>query len=92
MDTAIYLTHACEIWVDGGDWRFSKPTGRYVEVLAGEVRDFGGNTLFAGTADECAATKWRVSAVLVPTDWRPVAGTVAGCKHQWGPVFSEKPE
>lgn len=87
MDTAIYLTHACEIWSDDT----LGPTGKYAEVLAGEVRDFGGNTLFAGTADECAATSWRVSAVMVPTDWRPVAGTVAGCKHQWGMVFSGKP-
>jgi len=92
VDTAIHLTHACEIWSEGNDWQFSGPTGKYAEVLAGEVRDFGGNTLFAGTADECVATKWRVSTVLTPTDWRPVAGTVAGCDHQWGWVMGEKPE
>lgn len=49
MDAAIHLTHACEIWSEGNDWQFSKPTGKYAEVLAGEVRDFVGNTLFAGT-------------------------------------------
>lgn len=87
MATAIHLTHACEIWSDDA----RGPTGKHAEVLAGEVRDFGGNTLFAGTADECVETKWRVSTVLTPTDWRPVAGIVAGCVHQWGWVMGEKP-
>lgn len=62
--TAIHLAHAAEIFTAAG------PTGNVAEVLRGEVRDYGGNVLFAGTADECVANRatWRIPTRLVPTE------------------------
>jgi hypothetical protein len=78
--TAVHLTHAAELWTAEG------ATGRHVEVIRGEVRDHGGNVLFAGTAEECVAKSYRVPTRLVPTEWREV-GEVAGADHQWQMVI-----
>lgn len=77
--TSIWLTHAAEVCDADG------PTGRYVEVVAGEVRDYGGNVLYAGTADACVRkrTRYRTPTRLVPTETRPVAGHVAGADVTW---------
>jgi hypothetical protein len=82
--TATYLTHAAELVVTTGE--FPGPTGEFVEVL----RDAAGNVLFAGDADGCVAElKSYVSGVrsalrLRPTEWRRVAGEVAGADYTWG--------
>lgn len=70
--TVTGLDHASEIYDTFG------PTGEYVEVLRGEVRDMGGNVLFSGTAHECAREQrdWRIPTQLVPTETRPVEGEV----------------
>lgn len=70
--TVTGLDHVSEIYSTFG------PTGEYVEVLRGEVQDMGGNTLFAGTAYECAREQrdWRIPTRLVPTETRPVKGEV----------------
>ena len=59
----LHVDHACEIFSADG------PTGRFAEVLAGEVQDYGANVLFAGTPDECVAAqrRMRVPSILVPT-------------------------
>ena len=75
--TTTYLTHAAELYATDG------PTGEHVEVLRGQVEDYGGNVLFAGTADECVAKKFRVPTRRVPTEWRKVAGDVAGADYTW---------
>lgn len=75
--TTIYLTHAAEIYALDG------PTGEHAEVVRGEVRDHGGNVLFAGTADECVEQKFRIPTRLVPTEWNRVEGEVAGADHLW---------
>jgi len=80
--TAIHLTHAAELYATDG------PTGDHVEVLRGEVQDYGGNVLFAGTADECVAQKHRIPTRRVPTEWRKVAGEVAGADHTWQLVLA----
>lgn len=79
--TAVYLNHAAEIW--SADPTAAGPTGRFAEVLRGEVQDHGGNVLFAGTADECVAQRYQIPTRLVPTEWREVAGEVAGADHHW---------
>lgn len=77
MTTSYHLTHAAELCSTAG------PTGRFVEVLAGEVRDHGGNVLFSGTADECVAQQFLFPVRFVPTEWRDVPGEVAGADHTW---------
>lgn len=79
MTATIHLTHAAEIYTREGS------TGRFAEVVRGEVRDHGGNILFAGTADECVANRgeWRIPVVLVATELRAVAGEVSGADHTW---------
>ncbi len=86
---ANYLNHAAELWTTTG------PTGDHVEVIRGEVQDYGGNVLFAGTADECLEfdqpntgrnvrpDRGGKLTRLIPTEWRRVTGEVAGAKHQW---------
>lgn len=81
MGTATWLRHAAEIW--SADPANAGPTGRFAEVLRGEVRDRGGNVLFAGTADACVAQGYRIPYRLVPTEWREVAGEVADVEHRW---------
>jgi hypothetical protein len=82
MRTAIGLTHAAELWTKEG------PTGDHVEVIRGEVQDHGGNVLFAGTADECVAQKYRVPTRLVPTEWRKVDGEVGHAEYTWELVIA----
>jgi hypothetical protein len=83
-----YLRHAAEIWSaapqDAG------PTGRFAEVLRGQVQDAGGNVLFEGNADDCVAERaaFRGPAKLVPTDWREVNGDVVGADHSWQLVIA----
>lgn len=76
---AIHLAHAAELYTTSG------PTGRYVEVIRGEVRDYGGNVLFAGSADDCVrdSGEWKLPTRLVPTEWREVAGDVVGADNHW---------
>jgi hypothetical protein len=77
--TAIHLDHAAEIWSGGNS---PGPTGKFAHVLRGEVRDYGGNVLFAGTADQCVRQRKRGLPVrLVPTEWEKVDGDVAGADH-----------
>lgn len=81
MATGIHLTHAAELWTDGDN---PGPTGRYVEVLAGEVRDYGGNLLFAGSADECVtAATGTTPTRLVPTKWLAVAADYVEADNVW---------
>lgn len=77
--TTFHLTHAAELC------NLTGPTGEFVEVVRGEVRDHGGSVLFAGTADECVAERrgWRVPTRLVPTEWRRVSGEVGGADYTW---------
>lgn len=79
MIASIWLTHAAEVCDATG------PTGRLVSVVAGEVRDYGGNVLFAGPADKCVRKRagYRIPTRLVPTETRPVAGDVAGADTTW---------
>lgn len=79
MTTTKHLTHAAEIYTDAG------PTGEHAEVFAGEVRDYGGNVHFAGTADACVefAAGMRLPHRLVPTEWLAVDGDVCGADHTW---------
>ena len=81
--TATYLKNAAEIYTTAG------PTGDFAEVVRGEVTDYGGNVLFSGTAGECIqyAHGLRVPYRLVPTEWRRVAGEVAGATNTWGCVI-----
>ena len=83
---AVHVRHAAEVYGKEG------PTGRFVEVLEGEVHDYGGNVLFAGGADECAERASRLvpPVRLVPTKTRDagedageVAGEVAGADVTW---------
>jgi len=76
--TTLWLKHAAEVVNNEG------PTGNFVEVLTGEVQDYGGNVLFAGSADECVAEKWRIPTRLVPKTTRKVNAEVAGADHLWG--------
>lgn len=77
MTPGLYVTHAAQVVTKEG------PTGRYVEVLVGEVQDYGGNVLFHGTADECVEAKFRVPTRLVPKAWRSAAVEIAGAEHTW---------
>ena len=76
---AVFLDHCAEVWSLGG------PTGRFARVLSGEVRDAGGNVLFAGSADDCVAFGRRSvpHLRLVPVTWEPVPEEVAGATHNW---------
>ncbi len=78
---AIWLRHAAELWTANG------PTGTFVDVTWGQVRDHGGNVLFDGPADECVAQRYRISVRLVPTLWVPVYGDVCGADHTWQLVY-----
>lgn len=75
----IYLDHAAELWTNQG------PTGDYVQVLEGELRDAGGNVLFAGEADECARRQYEFRrATKVPTKWmRRPEDVIVGADHLW---------
>lgn len=87
--TTYYLTHAAELYSDKpGDMG---PTGDHVEVVCGEVRDYGGVVLFAGTADECVAerAKYRIPTRLTPTEWKPAPGEVSGADHTWQGVIGK---
>lgn len=48
MDTFIHVEHASEVW--SSDPKTPGPTGRFVEVLEGELQDYGGNVLVSGSA------------------------------------------
>ena len=74
---AFHLKHATEICSKEGS------TGRFAEVLTGEVQDYGGNVLFAGSADECVAKNWRIPTRLVPKQTQSVTGEVAGAAYTW---------
>lgn len=78
-----HLAHAAEIY--SADPSGPGPTGEFAEVIRGEVRDHGGNVLFAGSADECVrqAAAWRIPVRLVPTEWRRVELEVSGADHHW---------
>jgi hypothetical protein len=73
VTAATYTDHATEIYSASG------PTGRFARVLTGELRDAGGNVLFAGSAAACvqARRKWRSPTVLVPVTTECV-GTILG--------------
>lgn len=81
MSKATYLKHAAEIWATSGS--HPGPTGRFAEVIRGEVQDRGGNVLFSGTADECAAKSFRVPVRLVPTEWRDAGDDVTSDGPEW---------
>jgi len=74
---AKYVKHAAELWVKDG------PSGKHVDVIHGEVHDAGGNVLFAGPADQCAAKRYRIPTSLVPTKWNAIAEEVVGADHVW---------
>ncbi len=88
--TAYHLTHAAEIYGPATSLDNAGPTGEWAEVTAGEVRDYGGNVLFSGTADECVRERaeWRIPTRLVPTAWEKFAGDVCGCDHEWQLVIA----
>ena len=81
--TIYHVPHAAETCETDG------PTGDWVEVVAGEIRDAGGNVLFAGTADECVTHQaGYVSGIYTerwPTKTVPLpGGTVeCDCDHLW---------
>lgn len=81
MTTEIHVRHASEICDHDG------PTGEFAEVLAGEVCDWGGNVLFAGTPDDCVReqAKYRIPTGLVPTKTRKLADgeRIAGADVTW---------
>lgn len=85
---AVHLTHAAEIW--STDPGAAGPTGDFAMVVRGEVRDHGGNVLFAGTATECAFAqkRLRVPSRLCPTEWREVGCEVTGADYLWQLVCS----
>ena len=87
MKTGVHLPHAADIWVNGD---VPAPTGQWAEVLEGEVRDYGGDVLFSGTADECVAdrAKWRMPTRLVPTRWRRVDAEFVDADVLWQLVES----
>lgn len=80
----VAVKHAAEMWTAEG------AIGNHVEVLAGEVRDYGGNMLFAGSADDCVyqAGLWELPTRLVPTEWREV-GEIVSADHTWQMVMAE---
>lgn len=80
MAAATYLDHAVEIHSSTG------PTGEFARVLRGEVRDAGGNVLFAGTADECHAYSLTLCTPtrLVPTSIDVPSRDVCGAAVTWG--------
>ncbi len=82
------MTHAAEIWF--ADPASAGPTGDHAEVIRGEVRDAGGNVLYAGPAGQCTirAAKYIQPTTLVPTGWRRVEGEVSGATHTWQPVIA----
>ncbi len=65
--TALHVANAAEVFGNEG------PTGRFVEVIEGEIHDAGGNVLYSGTAGECReklssfVDGVRKSLSLVPT-------------------------
>lgn len=76
--SAVHYDHAAEIWTNNA------PTGRFARVLKGQVRDYGGNVIFSGTADECAAyAEKNRPCRLVPTDWQDHGEEVAGADVTW---------
>lgn len=83
MQQATHLRHATEIW--SGRPQDAGPTGRFAEVLRGQIQDAGGNVLFEGSADACAVERdsYRVPTKLVPTEWRECIGEVVGADHSW---------
>lgn len=68
---ATHLDHAAEVYANDG------PTGSLVEVIRGDVRDYGNNVLFSGSAEECVSKKFRVQTRLVPTEWKKSDATSA---------------
>lgn len=77
-----YATHAAELCANDG------PTGEFVEVLAGEIRDAGGNILFAGTADECIAYQEQFIdnnyRMRCPTSVKKSKVEISGSDFLWG--------
>ncbi|GIW81508.1 MAG: hypothetical protein KatS3mg105_3315 [Gemmatales bacterium] len=74
-----HFGHVAEVWTNGG------PTGEFVEVLEGEIQDYGGNTLFKGTADSVfrRQKRFRIPTVLVPTKWRRHQGWYVTGDNIW---------
>lgn len=74
---AVHVFAVCEIWEREG------PTGDFAEVLEGEVRDAGGNVLFAGSAADCVseAAKYRLRVQCWPTKVGPNLPEGSGGEH-----------
>jgi len=80
--TGRWIRHGAELWVLGPH---PGPTGEYVAVTRGEVRDNGGNVLFAGAASRCVGfrRRCRVPTRLVPTQWVRSGPSVIRADHTW---------
>lgn len=87
MAVTTYVEHVAEIWALGDPG----PTGRFVRVLTGQMKDYRGNIIFSGTADECAREQrtWRFPTLLDPLTWEAVDGDVTSDGPQWLLVFEE---
>jgi hypothetical protein len=87
IETKIHVAHAAELCVTTGDW--PGPSGEFVEVLAGELRDSGGNVLFEGSADDCVREKgkytqgFRAGLRLCPTKWRRTENEICASDYSW---------
>ena len=76
---AIHVSHASELCDNSG------PTGELVEVLRGEIQDYGGNALFSGPADECVEEqkKYRIPTRRVPKEIKRHKEEIGGADNHW---------